>query len=363
MLRIVDRYVFKECALATLAVVAVLLFILLGNSFVRVLGSIAEGKLSADSLLPMLGINMINYLVILVPLGLYLGILLGMGRLYRDSEMAAMFAGGIGILQLYRPLKYLALAVALLSSCLVFYLAPRAAAGQDELKHRARYQSELAGLSPGQFNKSGGGQTLFFESFDGSGSVMRKVFLYNPKAEIPTVQVAETGVQLRYEDENPYLVFTEGKSYSGMPGREDYRITEFSSYGLRVREKEVPAVELRISAMPTSSLWSQGSTHIAELHWRFAIPASCLVLAFMALPLSHTSPRKGKFAKLGIGILVYIVYSNLIGLGRAWLERDIVPTWFGLWWVHFIFIASVILMLMYQEKAGVFATRDRDKAA
>src|SRR5688572_27292358 len=215
MLRVVDRYVFKECALTTLAVVAVLLFILLGNSFVRVLGNIAEGKLSADSLLPMLAVNMIHYLVILVPLGLYLGILLGMGRLYRDSEMAALFAGGIGPIQLCRALNYLAVAVALLSACLVFYLAPWAAGRQDELKHFARYQSELVGLSPGQFNKSGDGQILFFESFDDRGSVMREVFLYNPGSEEPSVQLAETGIQLRYQDGNPYLVFREGESYSG----------------------------------------------------------------------------------------------------------------------------------------------------
>ncbi len=358
MLRIIDRYVLKECALATLAVVAVLLFILLGNSFVRVLGNIVEGKLSADSLLPMLGVNMIHYLVVLVPLGLYLGILLGVGRLYRDSEMAAMFAGGIGILQMYRPLNYLALVVALFSAFLVFYLAPWAAAKQDELKHHARYQSQLAGLAAGQFNNSGaGGHVLFFENFDGTGSVMRKVFLYSPNQQ-PSVQLAETGMQLRYQDESSHLVFKDGKSYSGTPGRADYRVTEFSSYGLRVREKEAPALELRISALPTSELWAQWRPqHIAELHWRFAVPLSCLVLAFMALPLSHTSPRKGKFAKLGIGILVYIVYSNLIGLGRAWLERDAVPSWLGLWWIHLIFVAVLGLMLMQHEKAGLFAAR------
>ncbi|HEX5057262.1 MAG TPA: LPS export ABC transporter permease LptF [Gammaproteobacteria bacterium] len=356
MLRIIDRYVFKECALATLAVIAVLLFILLGNSFVRVLGNIAEGKLSADSLLPMLGVNMINYLVILVPLGLYLGILLGMGRFYRDSEMAAMFAGGVGTLQLYRPLHYLAVVVALLSACLVFYLAPWAAARQDELRHRAQYQSPLAGLAPGQFNESGVGQTLFFESLDPAASVMRQVFLYNSKTEQPTAQLARTGVQLHDPDGNSYLVFNEGESYSGRPGRRDFRITEFSSYGLRVREKEVPAIKLRISALPISKLWAHGRPeHLAELHWRFAIPVSCFVLALLALPLSHTSPRKGRFAKLGTGILVYIVYSNLIGLGRAWLERGIVPSWAGLWWIHFIFIAALLLMLIQTEKRQLFS--------
>ena len=358
MLRIVDRYVFKECAFATLAVVAVLLFIMLGNSFVRVLGNIAEGKLSVDSLLPMLAINMIHYLVILLSLGLYLGILFGIGRFYRDSEMAAMFAGGIGTLRLYRPLNYLAVTVALLSACLVFYLAPWAAAKQDELKHRARYQSELAGLSAGQFNQSGtGGQTLFFESFDPAGSVMHNMFLYNPKAEMPEVQLADTGVQLRHEDGNPYLVFREGKSYSGTPGRADYRITEFSGYGLRIQQKAAPALELRISSLPTSMLWSPKPAHIAELHWRFAVPLSCLVLAFLALPLSHSSPRKGRFGRLGIGILAYIVYSNLIGLGRVGLEQGTVPSWLGLWWVHLLFVIAVVLLLMQREKAGLFAVR------
>jgi lipopolysaccharide export system permease protein len=362
MLRIIDRYILKECALATLAVVAVLLFILLGNTFVRVLGNIVEGKLSADALLPMLGVNMIHYMVILVPLGLYLGILLGMGRLYRDSEMAALFAGGIGILQLYRPLNYLALAVALLSTCLVFYLAPWAAAKQDELKHRAQHQSQLRGLSPGQFNRFGpGSPSLFFESFDDTGAVMRKVFLYSPHRK--QVQLAETGIQLRHQDGDTHLVFREGKSYSGVPGRTDFRITEFSSYGLRVREEEAPVLEPRISALPVSDLWARWEPeHIAELHWRFAVPISCLVLAFLALPLSHTSPRKGKFAKLGTGILLYIVYSNLIGLGRAGLEREAVSAWLGLWWVHLIFVIVLGLILLQREKTGLFAARRAGRA-
>ncbi|HEY3487164.1 MAG TPA: LPS export ABC transporter permease LptF [Gammaproteobacteria bacterium] len=367
MLRIVDRYVLKECALTTLAVIAVLLFILLGNSFVRVLGNIAEGKLADTALWPMLAINMIHYLVILVPLGLYLGILLGMGRFYRDSEMAALFASGIGILRLYRPLYYLAILIALFSSWLVFYLAPWAAGRQDALKHQAEHQSELAGMAAGQFNQSGDGkQTLFFESFDSNHSLMQQVFLHIANGAAPMVQLAETAVQLSRPDENPYLVFMQGRGYSGTPGQMNYRITEFGSYGLRIRQKESSGVALRISSLPLADLWRnragpQQSAHTAELHWRFAAPLSCLVLAVMALPLSHTSPRRGKFAKLGIGILVYIVYSNLIGLGRLWLERDTVPSWAGLWWVHFIFITGTVLLVMRQEKMGLFAPRAHGK--
>jgi lipopolysaccharide export system permease protein len=357
MLRIVDRYVLKECAFTTLAVIAVLLLILLGNSLVRVLGNIVDGKLPSDALLPMLGINLIQYLVILVPLGLYLGILLGMGRLYKDSEMAALFACGIGLPRLYRPIGWLAVGFSFLTLVLALFLAPWSAVQQEGIKHRAQHRSELAGLMAGQFNESADRKhTLFFESLDARRSLMQKVFLYNSDGAVGTVQVAESAMRMGTVDERPYVVFMNGRMFSGTPGQNDYRVTDFKAHGLRVQQKEPPAVKLRISAASTAKLFNKDSPrHKAELHWRLALPVACLLLALTALPLSHTSPRKGRFAKLGIGILLYIVYSNLLGLGRAWLERGLIPNWLGLWWVHLLLALSLVMLVMYQERSGLFA--------
>jgi lipopolysaccharide export system permease protein len=272
--------------------------------------------------------------------------------------MAALFACGIGLPRLYRPVGWLAAGFAFLTLILALFLAPWSAAQQEQIKHRAQHRSELAGLMAGQFNESADRKhTLFFESLDSRRSLMQSVFLHNKEgAGVGTVQLAESAMRMGSADEDPYVVFMNGRMFSGTPGKNNYRIIDFKAHGLRVQQKEPPAVKLRISAASTSKLLEKNNRrHKAELHWRLALPIACLLLALIALPLSHTSPRKGRFAKLGIGILLYIVYSNLLGLGRAWLERDLIPAWLGLWWVHLLLALSLVIMVMYQERSGLFA--------
>jgi lipopolysaccharide export system permease protein len=359
VLRIIDRYVLKECTLATLGVITVLLFILLGNTLVRVLGDVAEGKLPSDSLWPMLSINLVHYLVVLVPMGLYLGILFGIGRLYKDSEMAALFACGIGPRGLYRAILALALPLAVFAIALSMYLAPWTVGKQDEIKHQARHQSRLHGLAPGQFNSAGNGkQTLFFEAVSGENERMQQVFLQtldeDRAGELRTVAVAESALR-RQDGWDAYLEFYNGVSYSGTPGQTDYSVTEFATQGVRIQQSDTPALNLRTSATPTRELFRDSTPQSrAEWHWRLAIPTACLLLALLALPLSYAPPRKGRFAKLGAGILVYIIYTNLLGIGRVWLERDMSPGWLGLWWVHSIMLGFILILLFKHERAGFF---------
>ena len=347
MLKLIDRYVAKECALTTAAVIAVLLVILLGSSLVRVLGRIAEGKLPEDALWMLLTINLVHYLVILVPIGLYLGILLGMGRLYKDSEMAALFACGIGSQRLYRGILALTLPLVMLSIGLSLYLAPWTAAEQDRIKHAAQNASPISGLVAGQFNESANGkQTLFFERFAADERLLQQVFAQTRETEQNTVQAAKNAVVVQTADQDPYLVLQQGYAYRGTPGQLDYRTTEFAAYGVQIRQNNTTAVRLRTSATPSAELWrATEPKQIAEWQWRLSIPLVCLLLALLALPLSYTSPRKGRFAKLGVGILVYIIYSNMLGVARAWVERDAVPPWLGLWWVHVAVILIWLLLL------------------
>lgn len=353
-----DRYVLKECAWATLGVVAVLLLILVGTTLTRVLGDIAKGKLPADALGSMMAIHMVHYLVVLVPLGVYLGILLGMGRLYRDSEMAAVFACGVGIPRLFRATALLVVPATGLTLLLSFFLAPWTAGLQDSIRHRAKHSVELTGIVAGQFNTSDNGrQTLFFERKTDRERRMERVFLYNRGARQPTVQAASSADTRQLEDQT-YVVFRNGRAYSGQPGRLDYRVVEFARHGVLIERDPAPAVRLRTRAAPTLALWGADDPGLhAELHWRMAVPAACLLLGLLALPLSHSSPRQGRFSKVGVGILICIIYFNMMGLGRAWLERSVVPDALGLWWAHGLLLMVVVLLTMKLEHFGPFKGR------
>ena len=70
------------------------------------------------------------------------------------------------------------------------------------------------------------------------------------------------------------------------------------------------------------------------------------VLTLLAVPLSRLRPRQGRYARIGLAILLYFVYSNLLSAAKVWLARGTIPPAIGLWWVHGLIVAFALLVLM-----------------
>ena len=88
-------------------------------------------------------------------------------------------------------------------------------------------------------------------------------------------------------------------------------------------------------ARPVSQLWaSNGLEEIAELQWRLSVPLSTLILGLLAVPLSRAQPREGRYGRLAIGMLVFIIYLNMLSAAKAWIEQGTISPVLGLWWVH-----------------------------
>jgi len=85
-----DRYLSSEFARATLASLLILIIVSLGGVFADLIGEMALGKVPPALLLSQLGLRLLGYLPLILPLALLLGILLATGRLYRDSEMPVL---------------------------------------------------------------------------------------------------------------------------------------------------------------------------------------------------------------------------------------------------------------------------------
>src|SRR4249919_1063816 len=108
-----DRYLTREFTQSLFATLVVLGLISLGGVFADLLGEIARGKVPAGLLLSQLGLRVLTFLPILLPLSLMLGLLLALGRLYRDSEMPVLASIGVGPRRLLRPLLVVSLPVML----------------------------------------------------------------------------------------------------------------------------------------------------------------------------------------------------------------------------------------------------------
>src|SRR5690606_8594568 len=132
-------YVINELLMALMAVMVVMLVVVLGGVMADTLSKIARGKVAAALLLSQIGLRSLEALVLILPLALFLGVLLGLGRLYRDGEMAVLAASGYGPRQLLKPIAVVALPLALILAALAFWLAPSAArAGNRMIQEASR---------------------------------------------------------------------------------------------------------------------------------------------------------------------------------------------------------------------------------
>jgi lipopolysaccharide export system permease protein len=351
MFRILDRYIFREVAQSWLGVTMVLLAILLTNQFARVLGDVAKDRFPKEAIFQIIGLTALQYLTILVPIGLFLAVMLALGRLYRDSEMPAMMACRVGPADVYRPLSFLMIPLALGVGFLAVEVAPSALAQIERIGVEARRNADLASIEPGRFTSdSSQGAVVYAENVVGPGAV-ENVFLQRLRDDTVEVVIAERGEQVESDDPGTrYFVLRNGRRYEGVPGTSTFQVMEFAEHGIPYRLPNVSDPDLEPRAMTTQALLASGNVEeIAELHWRIGIPLATMVLAIFAVPLSRSQPRQGRYGRLAIGLLVFIIYFNLLSAGKAWLEQGTVPPEVGLWWVHGLMLLGAFLLLAAQS--------------
>ena len=356
-LSIIDRYIGQEIMISWLSVLFVLVMVVISADAVHLLSWLVDGRIPVESFFSLLLSNFYEFTVMLLPLSLLLGILLAFGRLYKDSEMTAVMSAGLGPVQWYRPLLLVALPTSILMLYLTLFVIPSVVAHRDGMMTEIKNRTELSALFAGRFNQSKEGNAIFFlESQSDDGKVMDHVFYQQVKAGVEHVDIAQRAQNYHDENGRNYIVMKSGTHYEGEPGSDQYKITEYQEYGVYIPGSRDVGAVLSIKALPSKQLWqSKSLRHQAELQWRLTVPIATLIIAMLALPLSQTTPRSGRYANLGWAILLYLVYSNLLSMGKNWIIKERVPVWIGTWWVHIV--AVIILLVLLKLGGHVFRSK------
>ena len=335
-MRVIERYIFREVLLNWIGVTLVLLIILLSNQLASVLSRAAEGGFSGDVVLNLLWLSSLQQLVQLIPIGLFLAVMLALGRLYHESELTAMQACGLSNGRLLKPVMWLALLAAALLTWLSFELAPRSVQQALDIRSQAVREARFASLEPGKFRSFSAGKGIVFyaESVDAQG-VLHNIYAERSAGERLEIWVAKRAIQQGIGEQQQTFVLYEGQRYEGIPGSNQFRVIDFVEGGIPVSLPEVTSRMTRVTARDTLSLLGSGElADRAELHRRLASPLMVLVLAVLAVPLARLRPRQGRYARVGYFILLYLFYSGLIVFAGNALSRGQWPAWLGMWWVH-----------------------------
>lgn len=318
---------------------------------------------------------------ITIPLGLLVGILLGLSRLAADSEITAMRASGVGAWKFVRIIALFAVSTWALATVNSIWIAPASSAALARLQERLVSTQASFEIQPRVFYEEFKNMVLYVEDVRSGAHISqwRGVFLVDvtdPTA--PKITVAQKGIIVADTPDTIHMHLSHGSSQEVQPQNpEQYQITTFQETDLPIalpvpdegKQDLVP-----VSEMSTAELWYRGHHpeantgkprnkqdtpvvrarwYLVEFHRRVALPASCLVLALVGIPLGLSSKKGGKSMGfvLTIALVFFYYFISLTGISLGRGGR--IAPWMGVWAANAIFLLAGLWLLRRVEHASI----------
>ncbi len=344
-----------------LAISVVLVMVLLGVTLGELLGDVADGVLPATLVGKQLLYRLPEGLSLILPLSLFMGVMFGMGRLYRDNEMAVMRATGLSWVNMLKPLMFLALPLVALLFVNGLLLSSAAANASDTALEKAYKSAVLWGLRPATFHTlSKGDLVIYIESMGVDGNTLNNVFLFNREkiGEDNTQIIKEQSWFARSgrfwvdkETGKRFIELIDGEILDRDPHSLALKKISFERAQLIIPENQKQVKSRDVQRKTSLELRaSTASTDRAELQWRGSPALVALVMALLAIPLSYVAPRDSRGGRVLIGLLVYALYINLLTVAKDWMATAETPLAIGVWWVHVVFFGLAVAWIWLQKR-------------
>ena len=345
---ILQRYIVSEILKPAAAILTVLVIIFASYCAVTYLAQAVAGSLPPGTVGWLILLRIGMALEILLPTTFYLSVIIALGRLYKDSEMTALSACGVGITGILKPVFMLSLPVAILAGCASLYIRPEAYEEIYRVQDQAQAQFDISRLESEHFLELQGDKYVFFaeevgQKQQGAQQVFIRVIEGANRQVIQARRMTQSDEERRGQRK---LYFREGTLYEFPVDGEGGKITRFDQ-----AEYPLPtdnAANARYRRKAASTLQLVGSPRledIAELQWRLSTPLSTILLAVIGVPLSKSNPRRGKYAKLGVAIIIFAFYYQMFVIAKTWVEKSSVPPLIGIWWVPLLLTVLSVLLL------------------
>jgi len=346
---IIDRHIILEIVRPFCMGLGLLVLIFIGFSAAQQLSLAAEGKMDMVTAFQLIGLKTLITLEILLPSAFFFSVLSAIGRLYRDSEMAAFYAAGVSRARILEAVFKLALLIAIVTGLISMLGRPWAYRTSYALESQAEAQFDLKKMAAGEFvNVEGSDYTFIATGVDLELGLHQRVFLQKnhvgeqrseiivaESAAMPTLNPG-SALEARFYNGFNYLLDNQHETDVTIAFKELVVHLPNEEARERYRRKAETTLTLSSSTEPQD---------IAEYQWRLTTPLATLLLALIAVPLARTAPRESRFRSITIALLAYITLFSMVSVLRTLIEKEKLGAFPGLWTAYFI-QASVLMFLM-----------------
>ncbi|MDO5652036.1 MAG: LPS export ABC transporter permease LptF [Moraxella sp.] len=372
---ILRRYITHQVAITTALVLGFLVVMLLGGRLIRYFGMAAEGGLQLSVLFSLIGYNLPYFLELILPLSFFVALMLVFGRLYADSEMAVFNASGVSRGKLARLLIPLVLVLFVFEGCLTIIAKPWGVREAQNIWQNQSLVQIFDLIRPRQFVSSGNYHLYVGEVGDNREYLKDVIVVQSDthsqvaasalpslpsgqltKLKKDTVIFASTATQVARDDNVLQLDLHQGRRYEVNPATREYNQVGFERY--RISLDITPTIDSQPAKIETWRFSELIATHSlaaqAELGYRMSLPWLILLAPILALPLSYTRPRQGRWAKLVPSVFVFVACALIIISLKNPIEKGKVGVW--------IYPAVLVMffgMALYANYHGRVMTRFR----
>ena len=187
VVRILDRHVLTETALAGGIATGAFVFVMVAGNFLQqVAGAIATGRVGGAEGLELVLLLFPGVIPYALPMGMLTGVLMAFGRMGSQHEITAMKASGRSLTRIALPALALAAGLAIFSAWLNLEVAPASNDRYHRILAGSAQENPAAIVTPGQLNRRIPGVIL--RATEREGDVLRDFWLWRVDANGRLVQ-------------------------------------------------------------------------------------------------------------------------------------------------------------------------------
>jgi lipopolysaccharide export system permease protein len=312
----------KELARSFGATLVVLITVIMTMTLIRTVGEASRGTFNPTDVMIIMGYTVLSDMPTILSISLFIAVLNVLTRMFRDSEMVIWFGSGRGLVSLIKPLFRFAWPIWVIVFALAFFILPWAFGRIEDYRDQYEKRGDLARIEPGQFQESSNGDRVFFIEKNAAGAQSgSNVFIATKEQDKETITSARSG-RVEVIGGDRFLILENGQRMERHTDQRDLSMSAFTSYGARVGADDPSARSYAPTHVIGSLelLKSPSNAHWAELSWRAGLTLAAVNFVLIGLAAAGVNPRVGRSANLGAAFMAFVVYFNLLVLGRSWIQ-------------------------------------------
>ena len=355
----ISSYITQEIISSFLAFFLVISIIIIGNQFYLVISqSLNQGIINSE-IFPLIILKYSRDLAFVFNFSFSLALIYSLNKLFKNSELVVLANAGIGDKQIFKFLFPLIIIVYIFVSFLSFYLAPVSINTVNEIKDNAKLRPDYIFFKERSFQNFTNDNLIFYTSEIDStddNQLMKNVFISSEKDN--RIILSNKGQKLINPlSGNVYLSLLDGKIYNNIFSSDlkaYISVTNFDKLDILLfQPNKSDSKKNRDSKSFISTLDlinTSNNENIKELLYRFSVPLSILIMIILSIQLSRTNPRNTRNFSLGIGVVCYIFYYNMLIFFKEIQSDTIIEMVLLSLIPHSIFLFLILIIAISRNK-------------